>query len=270
MAVRNTTLQRRISATGLYRFRPAALLMNLTVYPLLILWSICLGALFPLYYGGARLLFRWEPGRLMRYYIWIYGRGWLAIVAPFVRFRREGFERATVPTPCVFVVNHNSFFDTYFMGGLPLFDVAFAVRSWPFRMFWYAYFMRLAGYLDVEGDEWETSLVSCRRTIDSGGSILFFPEGHRSRDGHLQRFYSGAFRLALELNVPLVPLCLTGTEELLPPGRQWLQPAAVRLRVLPAVDPAAYAGDALGYVRFRRDVRDMMAREVASMREEGS
>jgi hypothetical protein len=44
----------------------------------------------------------------------------------------------------------------------------------------------------------------------------------------------------------------------------------VRLRVLPAVDPAAYAGDALGYVRFRRDVRDMMAREVAAMREESS
>jgi len=245
----------------------AAVLMNVTIYPLLIFWSLLCGLLFPFYFGFTRLCTGWDAGRIMRLYIWIYGRGWLGLTAPFAPFRREGFDRHPLPPPCILVVNHYSFFDTYFMGGLPVFDVAFAVRSWPFRMFWYAYFMRLAGYLDVEGDDWENSLASCRKTIAAGGSILFFPEGHRSRDGRLQRFYSGAFRVSIELGVPLVPLCLTGTDRLLPPGRTWLRPARVRLRTLPAFAPSDYPG-ALGYVRFRREVREVMARELAGMREE--
>lgn len=257
----DTALERDLKSSFLQRFTPAAILMNLWVYPLLILWSVVGIALFPLLYFGVRLATGWGAGRIMRLLIWIYGRGWLAITWPFTRFRREGFS-APLPTPCILVVNHLSFFDTYFMGGLPIFDVAFAVRSWPFKMFWYAAFMRLAGYLDVEGDDWETSLESCRATIASGGNILFFPEGHRSRDGKLRSFYSGAFRVAQELGVPVVPLLLTGTGRMLPPGRLWLMPAPVTLRVLPAFDPAGYPGTA-GVVRLRRDVRGAMAHALA-------
>lgn len=248
----------RPPAVARSRFHPAALLMNLTVYPLLLLLSLLGLLLFVPHFALCRLCTDWHSGRIMRHYIWLYGRGWVAITWPFVRFRRAGFAAHPPPTPCILVVNHLSFFDTYFMGGLPIFDVAFAVRSWPFRMFWYAAFMRLAGYLDVEGDDWQTSLESCRATIARGGNILFFPEGHRSRDGRLRSFYSGAFRVAQELGVPVVPLLLTGTGQMLPPGRLWLQPAPVTLRILPAFDPAAYPGTA-GVARLRREVRDAMA-----------
>lgn len=246
-------------------YTPAALLMNLTVYPLLLLLSLLGLLLFVPYFLVCRVITGWDNGRVMRLYIWLYGRGWLAITWPFVRFRREGLARGTLPEPCILVVNHLSFFDTYFMGGLPIFDVAFAVRSWPFRMFWYAAFMRLAGYLDVEGDDWQTSLEACRRTIGRGGSILFFPEGHRSRDGQLQPFYSGAFRVAQELDVPLVPLCLSGTDRLLPPGRFWLRPGPVRLRALAPLAPANYPG-AAGTLKLRKEVREAMGRELAAMR----
>jgi 1-acyl-sn-glycerol-3-phosphate acyltransferase len=235
--------------------------MNLTVYPLLLLWSLLGLVLFAPFFVVCRLLTRWHASRVMRLYIWLYGRGWLAITWPFVRFRRMGFATGALPTPCIMVVNHLSFFDTYFMGGLPIFDIAFAVRSWPFRMFWYAAFMRLAGYLDVEGDDWQTSLESCRETVARGGSILFFPEGHRSRDGRLRSFYSGAFRVAQELGVAVVPLVLTGTGRMLPPGRLWLQPSPVTLRLLPAFDPADYPGSA-GVLRLRREVRGAMARAL--------
>ena len=55
------------------------------------------------------------------------------------------------------------------------------------------------------------------------------PEAHRSRNGKLGRFYSGAFKVAVETGVPVVPLCITGTDEMLPPGRWWLRPARVCL-----------------------------------------
>ena len=111
----------------------------------------------------------------MRHFIWIYGRGWLLLMAPFVRFRRRGFDTLDLSSPVIFVVNHQSFFDTYCMGLLPVFDVTFAVRAWPFRMVWYRWFMRLAGYLDVESTRWEEIESAGRAVLDGGGHLLFFP-----------------------------------------------------------------------------------------------
>jgi 1-acyl-sn-glycerol-3-phosphate acyltransferase len=251
----------------LARWRPTSVLMNLWVYPLMVLWTLVGIILFLPAFAAWKLVTGWSPDRIMHHYIWIYGRVWLGVLWPFVRFRREGFAGREVRPPCICVVNHLSFLDTYFMGGLPFFDVVFMVRSWPFRMFWYAPFMRLAHYVDIESRSWDETLAACRREIASARYLLFFPEGHRSRDGGLGRFYSGAFKLAVETGLPIVPLGLSGTDRLLPPGYLWLQPATVRLRALPAVDPAAFAGP-LGHLELRRHVKDLMARAIAEMRAE--
>jgi 1-acyl-sn-glycerol-3-phosphate acyltransferase len=241
--------------------------MNLWVYPLLALWTA--GGtivLVPAFLLAGRLL-GWETPRVVRLLVWVYGRGWLLIISPFVSFRREGFAEHPPPQPCIAVVNHRSFFDTYFMGGLPFSNCVFAVRAWPFRtLFWYTAIMRLARYLDVETLGWEATVAACRREMAGGAVMVFFPEGHRSRTGRLQRFYSGAFLAACATGTPVVPLCITGTETLLPPGRLWLQPARVRLRALPAVDPAAFPGE-LGHVALRKRVKELMAEALGEMGE---
>jgi 1-acyl-sn-glycerol-3-phosphate acyltransferase len=258
----DTVLNDKFFMTSWVRDRLLAPLMNITVYLLLALWTVVGILLFPLAYLLWKLATRWPADRIMRHFIWLYGRGWMLIVAPFIRFRREGFGDSNIRPPAIFVVNHLSFFDTYCMAALPFFDIAFAVRSWPFRIFCYSAFMRLAGYLDVERMNWEENLEASRRVLDKGGFLLFFPEGHRSRDGELQHFYSGAFRLAHELGCPVVPLCLTGTDRLLPPGRRWMRPAKVHLRALPPVDPAAFEG----HGELRRHVKSLMEGEIIAMR----
>lgn len=242
--------------------------MNLTVYPLTVLWTLLGIMLFPFLFLLWKGITRWEAGRIMRHFVWIYGRVWMVIMAPFVRFRREGFDRMDAKTPCLLVVNHLSFFDTYCMALLPFFDITFGVRSWPFRMLWYGGFMRLAGYLDMESSGWEAIVRAGRKIFAKGGALLVFPEGHRSRDGQLQRFYSGAFRLSVETGVPLVPLCISGTDTLLPPGRRWLQPAVVTLRALDPVDPAEFPGST-GHVQMRKFVKKAMAANLTQMRETG-
>jgi len=189
----------------------------------------------------------------MRWFVWIYGRGWLLLMSPFVRFRREGMERIRVDRPCVFVVNHFSFFDTYCMALLPQYDIVFAVRSWPFRLFWYSAFMRLARYLDVEGSSWEETLSNSRSVFAGGGTVLFFPEGHRSRTGEIQRFYSGGFKVAIDAGVDLIPLCIDGTDNL-------------TLRVLEPVATDDYR-DKNGHIRLRKQVKEQMSAELAAMRE---
>lgn len=238
--------------------------MNLWVYGVL-LWMTIAGILLTPIVGFYLFLRHgWQTPRIIRHIIWLYGKGWLAIISPFVSFQRQGLDDAEVPDNCIFVINHLSFFDTYFMGALPQSDITFAVRSWPFKMFWYRLFMQLANYLEVEDMSWEQTLIKGNLVLKQGGAVLFFPEGHRSRTGKMQRFYSGAFHLATQSGCPIVPLCITGTDELLPPGRRTLRPATVRLKILPVVEVAKYQFEG-GHRQLRKDVKAIMAKELEQM-----
>lgn len=238
--------------------------MNAAVYPALIAWTALSIALSPLYFAAVALPTRWPADKAVRFLIWLYGKSWIGLVYPFLDFKREGFTAQAGKAPCILVVNHLSFFDTFFMGALPFFDVTFAVRSWPFKMLWFTFFMKLARYMDVERMTGEETFGAAREVLAKAGRILFFPEGHRSRDGRLHRFHTGAFRISVATGVPIVPLCLTGTGKLLPPGRWWLAPARVRMRILPALDPKAYSGP-LAHRKLRDDAWAAMDRALAEM-----
>lgn len=242
-------------------------IMNLWCYPALLLWTLLGMSVFPPAFGLCLMLLRMPADRVMRLFVWIYGRGWMILMSPFVRFKREHMQRIALKKPCVFVVNHLSFFDTYCMAMLPVYDITFAVRSWPFKMFWYSVFMRLARYLDVEGSSWEETLSNSQSTFAAGGTVLFFPEGHRSRDGELQRFYTGAFKVAVAAQVPLVPLCIEGTDELLPPGRKWFRPCTIRLRALEPIPTQTYSATD-GHIVLRKQVKERIARNLVAMRAE--
>jgi long-chain acyl-CoA synthetase len=75
------------------------------------------------------------------------------------------------------------------------------------------------------------SLAHCGDLVDAGYTILIFPEGTRSADGHLQPFRLGSGLLARELRIPVVPVRLEGLYAILPRGRSWPRPGRVRLLV---------------------------------------
>lgn len=244
--------------------RVQTFLLNLIFYPLMTLWIVAGILVSPFCLLIWKVVTGWDLGRIMRHLISIHGYGLIVIVSPFVRFRAEGLE--TIQRPCILVVNHLSFFDSYFMAALPFHDIIFAVGAWPFKMYWYTLFMRLARYLDVEQGDWNEVIRTCTASFALKGTVLFFPEGHRSKTGRLQPFYSGAFRLAKETGVPIVPLCITGTGTLLPPGKFLLHPAQVRLKVLSSLDPAAFPG--VAGKALQREVRKQMAHALKEMQEE--
>jgi 1-acyl-sn-glycerol-3-phosphate acyltransferase len=239
--------------------------MNIFAYPAIIAWTIAGIIAFPFLFLLWKVFTGWKGDRIMRHFIWIYGRGWLLLMSPFVRFKREGFEGSRQYPPAIIVINHFSFFDTYCMGLLPFSNIAFTVRSWPFRMFWYAPFMRLADYLDLETIGWDGARGEGSRILSGGCSLLFFPEGHRSRNGKVQRFYSGPFRLAVETGAPILPLCIAGTDVLLPPNRWWFLPATVQLRALPLVSPQGFTGET-AHVDLRKYVKELISTNVEEMK----
>jgi 1-acyl-sn-glycerol-3-phosphate acyltransferase len=239
--------------------------MTVYVYLMIVLITLIGIFAFPVLFFGCKALTGWGHDRIMRALIWLYGRFWIAAMSPFVRFRREGFDTFKVSPPYIIVVNHYSFFDTYCMALLPFHNVAFAVRAWPFKMLWYTPFMRLARYLNVEEQDIASMFAKAADVLQSGGSVLFFPEGHRSRDGELQRFYSGSFKLACATGMKVLPLCITGTDTLFPPGRRLMRPSTVRLRALPPVAPSECESPG-GHLILRKQVKAMMAKTVAEMR----
>jgi 1-acyl-sn-glycerol-3-phosphate acyltransferase len=216
---------------------------TLLSWPFLMLWKLCSG---------------WSMPRVTRFFIWLYGRGWIFLMRPVASLQVSGLRRDEVPVPCVFVANHLSFFDVYCMGALPVSNFSIVVRSWPFRIPFYAPFMHLAEYLNSEQADPELLARQCSRILQQQGCILCFPEGHRSRDGRLGRFYSGAFKIAVDNQVPVVPLVIRHTDQLLPAGSWSLKPARMELRGLKAVYPDHFADHPLPHVAMRKHVKALM------------
>ena len=242
----------------------AAVLMNIWVPVLMVLETVIALAIAPLLLVLWLPATRWPVPKIMRHFIWMYGRVWLWIVSPFVRLKATGADRRS-ERPCIYVANHLSFFDIFFISALPVFDVVVCLRSWPFKLAWYAPFMRWAEYVDVEAMPWDQIVRTMERVFGEGRSIVLFPQGHRSHDGRLGRFYSGAFKLAVQFQVPIAPICISGTDRMLPRGRLWMSPATVRLECLEPIEPAAFQGET-GHIELRKHVKELMGACLAANR----
>lgn len=171
----------------------------------------------------------------------LFGSLLVRISWPLIRIKCEGKENITSNLPCVVIVNHRSTADIFLSAFFTPGNTVVFVRSWPFKLWLIGWFMRRAGYIDVEKMNPNTFFKEeGRELFNRGVSFLFFPEGHRSRDGRLQPFRSGAFMTAVEFNLPVVPVCMTGTEKFLPMNDHLIRPAGINIDILPAVHPSSF------------------------------
>jgi 1-acyl-sn-glycerol-3-phosphate acyltransferase len=93
--------------------------------------------------------------------------------------------------------------------------------------------------------------------------LFVFPEGTRSPDGELKRFYRGAFWVAARYRVPVVPVVIEGTARVLPKRSFRIVPQEVTVRVLPPVNPADFDWNDR---RLRDHVHELMAKTLAELR----
>ena len=78
------------------------------------------------------------------------------------------------------------------------------------------------------------------KTIRQGTSVMIFPEGTRSRDGVLLPFKKGGFVMAVDAKVPIVPISITGTHDIMPKGRLLIRRGDVRVKLQAPIDTSAY------------------------------
>lgn len=239
--------------------------LNLVLLPALAALTVLGAALALLAVGAARVAARQPASLTTRRLVWLYGRACVWLVGRFVPLRTRGLVRVQDAAPCIVVANHQSFLDLHILGAMPTPNIVLVVKAWPFRIPLYGWFMRQAGYLNSEELDQETLLRRGGEALASGASLLFFPEGTRSRDGRLGRFRSGAFKLAAESGRPVVPVCLSGIGRLLPPDTFLLGDSAITVEALPPVDPAPYRDQPAGHVALRHTVKMVLAEKLESL-----
>lgn len=231
------------------------ILVNIWCWGALIIISLAALLAAPLWLLLARLR-GWNWARGVREGTWLYARLYLIAIRPFVKTETVNPELARQQAPAILAVNHQSWLDLYLMAAQEARDICILVRGWPFkRLFFFGPLMKIAGYVPTEGAEASDILSRCRREMEAGAVILCFPEGTRSRDGSLGRFHSGAFKLAVELGRPVVPLIVRHSGRIIAKGSFIFRPGCIKMLLDAPVQPGRFAGEAIPHGALRRFVR---------------
>ena len=151
----------------------------------------------------------------MLYHRFICSVAWLgARLMPRVKFRTENLTGEDFGKPAVIVANHQSHLDLLCILLLNP-KIIILTKNWVWRNPLYAHIIRYAEFLPAEAG-YDKLMPKLRDLVGRGYSIMIFPEGTRTRDGHIGRFHKGAFMLADELRLPLLPVYIHGAYDVWP------------------------------------------------------
>ena len=146
---------------------------------------------------------------------------------------------------CIFMGNHVSNLDPPIILPLLPFRSAFFIKRSLLKIPLVGYGMRLAGFVPVDRDgrpeAARASVQAAREVLASGVNISIFPEGTRSRDGKLLPFKKGPFYLAMESGVPVIPMSIAGSEQMMTKGSLRIKPGAAHLTFHPPIHPQQFA-----------------------------
>ena len=141
-----------------------------------------------------------------------------------IRLKLLHRERAFAPSTAVFVCNHVSNLDPpALFSTLP--RIAVVLKKSLGRIPVLGYVMGLGGFIYVNRADRESrrkTIEASVATLRNGVSLLVFPEGTRSPDGKLLPFRPGPFSMAIEAQVPVVPITVHGSRQLMPKDRNWI------------------------------------------------
>ncbi len=175
-----------------------------------------------------------------------------------------GREQLALAGPYIFAANHQSQFDIFALQGYLGIDFRWMAKKELFAIPIFGAGMRAAGYISVDrskGRQALQSLNEAAQRIKDGTSVIIFPEGTRSPDGMLMPFKSGAMALAIKAGVPLVPVAISGTHQVLAKGRLLSTPGRVTIRLGAPIDTSLFkpADKQLLATRLQEEVAGLLA-----------
>lgn len=192
------------------------------------------------------------PKTMMRIVCWVAG----------VKVKVTGGDKLDHSRPYIFAANHQSQFDIFALQGYLGFDFRWLAKKELFQVPVFGQGMRVAGYIPVDrshGRQALKSLDEAAKRIADGTSVIIFPEGTRSPDGKLHEFKPGAMVLAIKAGVPLVPVAILGTHQVLPKGRLLAKPGQVRILVGEPIELGSFT------VKQKQELAELLQGKVAEL-----
>jgi 1-acyl-sn-glycerol-3-phosphate acyltransferase len=206
-------------------------------YPLMLTWMVICGftgMILSVIFRAPELTLSFVPGKM-----------WapLTLFLLGIRTKRKGVENVDADTPTIYVVNHASFL-----------DIPVSVMSIPVNLNFIAkkelkntpiigWYISATRQIFVDRKNKEKAMESMReaaRRIKAGKSVLSYAEGTRSKDGHVKLFRRGAFLIAKEGNIRIVPVGIEGAFECLPPKHFLVKPGTIHINIGEGFYPEDY------------------------------
>jgi|SRR5215217_1357444 len=192
--------------------------------------------------------------------VWVARRIWSPVLlwAGGAKLEVLGQEHVDPNRATIYVANHQSTIDipAHFMAvPVPFRYVAKSQLKWVPFIGWY---LALAGHIFVNRSNRAKAIASldaAAAKIRAGTSIFLYPEGTRSPDGHILPFKKGPFALALKARVPICPVTIEGSGDLMPKDSWNITPGTLRVKIGKPIDTTGFAeNDREGLARAVREV----------------
>ena len=214
-------LNRPTPKTGLYTAYKWVFVLPILVFTTTILGSLIIA-----------LSFLGAPDYASR----VFGTLWAKIntKAALIGVQTTGKEHIKQGQSYVVVANHQSLLDIYLLYGYLGIDVKWVMKQELRAVPVLGLACEMMGHVIVDRSNTASALASMERArerIKDGMSVIFFAEGTRSRSGELKPFKKGAFRMAQELNLPILPITIQNTRHILPSDTIDLRPGVTRMTI---------------------------------------
>lgn len=187
-----------------------------------------------------------------------------ALFAPII-VKRSGKNNIDKKQSYVVVANHQSQFDIFVLYGFLGIDFKWVLKQELRKVPGLGIGCEKVGHIFIDRTDHESALRSldeAKGKIVNGTSVIFFPEGTRSDDGRMKDFKKGAFKMALDLELPILPVTLIGTKDILPNNTMDLFPGKALLNVHKPVPVTGYSEETIDELITK--VRDVMVEDVNS------
>lgn len=171
----------------------------------------------------------------------------------------RGMERIDWSAPHVLVSNHISGYDIFALAAVLPVQFYFIGKKELNRIPFFGAAWRAAGHISIDRSNRATAIASLRAAADrirrGQGIVIIFPEGTRSRTGVLQSFKKGAFLMAADASIPIIPVMIRGSDGIFQYRKFRVRPRTIEVRFGEPVDTSDFAArrpdDLLDLVRER-------------------
>lgn len=163
-----------------------------------------------------------------------------------VFIRVTGRENIVKKQSYVIVVNHQSAYDILVLYARIGVDFKWVMKKEVRKIPGVGFGSKAVGHIFIDRSSSKAAIDTinaAKSRIRDGTSVIIFPEGTRSRTREMLPFKKGAFWFAFDLNLPILPVTINGTREILPSGSMRLRPGKAEMIIHPPIDISRFSRD---------------------------